>query len=368
RLAESVVMTDIEIIQLPIPAALDGSAEARDFESTVDVRNAVGVASFGTDEMAFTAAELLPRWSNMEHEPKILYVARIDGRIVARGVYEYRTGGEALDTTWHEVLVHPEFTGRGVGRVLADAMEERAVAEGKARILVWANSPAGPGERLESPTGFGSLPAGNREVRFLLARGFTLEQVERASRLPLPVPADELATRRHAAETAAGADYRELHWVGRTPERWREDIAHLLTRMSTDAPSAGLDEPEDPWTVERLLAYEDKAASSPRHELIAVVEHVPTGTLAGLTVLSVPPELERPVSQEDTIVLKEHRGHRLGMLLKVANILNLEEAYPGHPAITTFNAEENRPMLDVNESVGFTPMAYIGAWKKVLRD
>ena len=84
------------------------------------------------------------------------------------------------------------------------------------------------------------------------------------------------------------------------------------------------------------------------------------------TELGVPAEPDRPVSQNDTIVLKGHRGHRLGMLLKAANIRNLQSTAPGHPSIITFNAEENRHMLDVNEAVGFEPMGYEGAWKKVL--
>jgi GNAT superfamily N-acetyltransferase len=98
----------------------------------------------------------------------------------------------------------------------------------------------------------------------------------------------------------------------------------------------------------------------------AAIEHVPTGRLAGYTELSVPPELARAVSQEDTIVLREHRGHRLGMLLKVANLVFLSHTYPGHPSVTTFNAEENLHMLSVNEAVGFVPVAYEGGWKKVL--
>jgi GNAT superfamily N-acetyltransferase len=93
---------------------------------------------------------------------------------------------------------------------------------------------------------------------------------------------------------------------------------------------------------------------------------VPTGTLVGFTQLGVPADVARPVTQEDTLVLRDHRGHRLGMLLKVANLQHLERVAPGHPGVLTWNAEENRAMLDVNEAVGFVPIGYEGAWRKDL--
>ena len=79
-----------------------------------------------------------------------------------------------------------------------------------------------------------------------------------------------------------------------------------------------------------------------------------------------PAERERTVDQDDTIVLVEYRGHRLGMLLKAANLAQLERLRPGHPSIVTYNAEENRHMLAVNEALGFEPFVYEGAWRKDL--
>jgi GNAT superfamily N-acetyltransferase len=356
-------MDEFTIDELTVPASLD-DPEADDFRATVDVRNACERDGYGNDDFAFSAEELLPLW-NLEHEPKRLLAARVRGQIVARGIYETQPTEDA-EAAWLQVQVHPDFRGLGIGTALSDRLEDIAAEAGKLRAIVYAASKDAPGERLEPPTGFGSVPIGNPEVRFLLGRGYTLEQVERGSRLALPIDERELEERVAAASAASGPDYRLHTWTDRTPERWREDMAMLYTRMSTDAPSAGLEEPQDIWTVERLLDTEEKESSSPRSDLVAVVEHVPSGRLVGYTELSVPAEHDRPVSQEDTLVVKEHRGKRLGMLLKVGNLLHLQRKRPGHPAVLTFNAEENRHMLSVNEAIGFVPFAYEGGWKKVL--
>jgi GNAT superfamily N-acetyltransferase len=355
-------MASFTIEEVSVPERLD-APNASDFRATVDVRNVSQRECYGTDEFEYTAEELLPGWLN-PHEPKRLLAARLDGRIVARGVYEIQP--TETDSAWLLVQVHPDSRGRGIGSALADRLEQFAEDSGKRKVIVYTPSKNSPGERLEPPTGFGSVPHGNPEVRFLLGRGYTLEQVERGSRLPLPADHTVLREQLNAAGAKAGPDYRLHTWSDRTPAQWRSDIALLMTRMSTDAPTAGLEEPEDPWTVERLLAAEEKDAASPRTELVAAVEHVPSGRLAGFTQLSAPAELHRPVAQEDTLVLREHRGKRLGMLLKAANLLHLQQERPGHPSVITFNAEENRHMLSVNETLGFLPLTHEGAWKKVL--
>ena len=357
-------MSDFTIEELVIPATLDGSGAARDFEQTVDARNAAEAVSYGTG-MGFTAAELLPGWQSSAHEVRHLFGARVDGRIVARGTYESRTEGDAVSTAWLGVMVHPEFTRRGIGRALADRVEGLAIEERKEKIHVYAGTSPADGPRLSPPSGYGSLPAHGREVRFLLARNYVLGQIERGSRVDLPVAPALLAERRAVAEQKAHG-YRVHLWAGSAPTELLEDLALLATRMSTDVPTGGVEEDEDLWTVDRWLETEQKHAASPRAMIYAAAEHVESRRLAGYTELSVPAEVDRKVDQGDTIVLREHRGHRLGMLLKVANIQHLEERFPGHPSIVTFNAEENRYMLDVNEAVGFVPFTYEGAWQKKL--
>ncbi len=352
-------MAGFTIEPLAIPDSLDGPGGA-DFTAAVDARNAAEVAGYGTPEVAYPAAELLPFWHD-SHEPKASWVARVDGRIMARATHEWQLDDETVG--WMDLKVHPDAEGLGIGRALAEVIEEHARSLGRKRLITYAVSPDGPGERLVPPTGAGSVPLANREVRFLLARGWRLEQIARASRFPLPIDAADVAARRAEAERHAGGAYRIHTWTGPTPERWIADQAVLFTRMSTEEPTAGLESPEDPWDEDRVREYDALQAGGPRDLLTAAAEDVASGTLAAFTQLGVPADVERPVTQEDTLVLREHRGHRLGMLLKVANLQYLEQTAPGHPCVLTWNAEENRAMLDVNEAVGFVPIAYEGAWR-----
>ena len=354
---------DIPIDELTIPSAL-GAPGWADFVAATAVHNAAETEAYGTTELTFSPEEVLPAWLNQEHEPMRLFAARVDGAVVGRAVYETLLD-PAVPFAWLTVQVLPHYRRRGIGTALADRVESIALDEARTQLVTYAVSREGPGGRLPSPTGFGSVPLANPEVRFLLGRGYALEQVERGSRLALPVDVSHLARLLVDCAAHAGSDYRLVFWSGPTPPRWLRDMALLHTRMSTDAPTAGLEEPEDVWSIERLEAAEHLTATGPRTMITAAVLHEPTGRLAGFTQLSVPAETDRPVAQEDTLVLREHRGHRLGMLLKIANVQQLARLHPGHPSVITFNAEENRHMLDVNEAIGFTPMGYEGAWKRV---
>ena len=355
-------MTAFTIEELVVPRSL-ADADAADFIAGVEVRNASEVLGYGTPEVSYPPDELLPVWLD-PHEPKKLWGVRVDGRIVARAIHEWQLDDSSVG--WIDLQVHPEFRGRGIGRALADTVEDHARSLGRQKLITYAVSPDAPGERLVPPTGAGSVPAGNREVRFLIARGWRLEQIARASRFALPFDSVDVAARRADAESHAGAAYRIHTWTGPTPDRWLTDQAMLLTRMSTEEPTAGLENPEDVWDEERVRTHDALHAAGPRDLLTAAAEHVASGRLVAFTQLAVPAAVERPVTQEDTLVLREHRGHRLGMLLKVANLQYLEQVAPGHPSVLTWNAEENRAMIDVNEAVGFVPIGYEGAWRKDL--
>ena len=161
----------------------------------------------------------------------------------------------------------------------------------------------------------------------------------------------------------AGDGYRLVTWTGATPDRWVADLAALRTRMSTDAPMAGMVMTEDVWDADRVREHDERITSSGRDLVTAAVEHVASGTLAGFSEIVVAGG--DPVAvQEDTLVLRDHRGRRLGMLLKAATAELLATSVLGVKVIVTWNAEENRPMLDVNEAMGFRSIGSEGGWQK----
>ncbi len=353
-------MNYFEVTEALIPATLDGAGGA-EFREMVAVRNEIEAEVMGTEDVSPTAEDLLPNWQN-PYEPQSLFLARVDGRIVGRGVL-----GTSLDSAtvaYVSVEVLSEYRRRGIGAALFDALEAKATSEGRSVLQGDATSVASSGEMLAAPTGFGAVPADSPATRFALARGFTLEQVYRASRLVLPV---DVSTQLEAAITRSGPDFAIVTWDGATHDRWLSDVARLHARMSTDAPSAGLAIDEESWDADRVRKLDELRARSGSLTLIAAAQHLPTGRLVAFTELSVPAPLTLAVHQQDTLVLREHRGHGLGMLVKLANLEALAYGSPGHPSVITFNAEENRHMLAVNEAIGFVAFAYEGAWQRGVR-
>jgi GNAT superfamily N-acetyltransferase len=387
--------TGFEIDELQIPESLDGPG-GRDFSAAVHVHNVVEAAIYGTDLLAVHADELLPQYRFQRYDRRRIFLARMGALVVGRAVIEWSTDDDD-PASWALIEVLPEYRRRGIGTALADVLERihresrrpvlqgfvpHACASGGVAVrgagvgaggAEGADAEAGAeGSGADSdadgvivpPTGYGSVAADDPGAQFLLARGMTLEQVSRGSILRLPVDPDVLAAHRERAAAVAGPDYRVVLWSGETPPEWRADLATLYTRMSTAEPLAGLAVIEARYDEQRVIEEEEVLQGGGRTLLTAAAEHVPSGRLVAFTRLSLPADRSRPTEQEETLVLDDHRGRRLGMLLKAANLQYLAEVAPEAPLVSTFNAEENRHMLRVNEALGFEAIGYEGSWKK----
>lgn len=352
----------LELRPLHIPSSLD-APDAADFREMVRLRNLIYAEISGHEDSSMPADELLPLYQQKPEMKRFSWIVVFHGDVVGRVGLDLPQEDGARTGFWLIELRRSAW-GHGIGRAAFAEIERIARAEGRTVLQAWAEHPAADGPRLAAPTGFGSIPE-DHAARFLTASGCTLEQIVRVSRLELDGSRPHLEALLAEAETAA-AGYRVVQWTLPTPDEFVESFAWMKSRMVTDAPSADLEFDEEVWDAARVRRYEAGYTDAGRHMLVTAAQHVDSGELAAFNELVIGKDRTAATSQEDTLVVAAHRGHRLGMLVKCAGLLAWHDVAPQSPRVMTYNAEENRPMLSINERIGFAPLSYEGVWKKVL--
>jgi len=239
-----------------------------------------------------------------------------------------------------DLAVHPDHRRRGIGSALLAEALDLAAAHGRTDVIADVDEP-GP----DSPG-----------RAFALRHGWTCDLLETRRDLVLPVDEDRLA----ALDADAGAGYDVVTWRDRTPEDLLEDRALLARRMTTDAPQGDLPVEEEDWDGARMR--EQEAVSLARGRAVLSAGAVRDGRLVAYTDLQIPLAQPERAQQAGTLVLREHRGHRLGARMKVAVLRRLAADFPAVRRISTYNSEANRPMVAVNEALGFRPAGQISAW------
>ena len=240
------------------------------------------------------------------------------------------------------VMVAPGRRRQGYGAALLRHAAARASALD--RTLLSGRTRCGsPGSAFASAMG---ASAGILNVRRVLELG--------------PVPAGTLAALRGAAEAAAGG-YSLLRWTGRTPEEHLDQVGRVSAAMA-DAPRNPGEEEYRP-DLQRIRDSERRAAEIGIHRYAVAARYDLTGELAGLTEIGV--EAEDPTwgYQFITAVTREHRGHRLGLLVKVAMLDLLAETEPSLRRILTENADSNQHMIGINAALGFAVLDKWQSWE-----
>ncbi|MBB2923316.1 GNAT family N-acetyltransferase [Cellulomonas cellasea] len=368
-------MSDWSIREVPVPASLD-APEAWLLHGSIEADHESVRAAWGNLDHAQSPHEILTALRHQQYVRRVRLVA-VTGddtdpgdpaRVLGTAILLLPLA-DNLHLGIFFVSVRPGSRGRGIGSALYDAVVEVATAAGRTTLQTSTDQRSDPDEgpgTLAPSTGTGRVRANDAGVRFAVAHGFALEQVARYSVLDVPVDPALLAEHRAAAQAVAGDEYRIVTWGNHCPDEWVDEFAVLNTRMSTDAPAGGLDVQEDAWDAERIRVYEQDFAERGMEFRVTAAEHVPTHTLAAYTSFGSPAWNREYVHQEDTLVLKEHRGRRLGMLVKTANLERLDVEQPEARRIGTWNAEENSFMLSINVTLGFRPAGGSGEWQTKL--
>ncbi|MDQ0645359.1 GNAT family N-acetyltransferase [Microbacterium murale] len=357
-------MSEIIINDLVVPERLD-SAEAAEFHAMVAIGNRQAELDAGIDDLAETAEELLPSWRDQTDRSQRGFIARRDGVIVG-AAYLSTANDERATSGDMGVMVTPPHWGTGVEQALLDRVERTARELGRTSVQSWTLHPAASSERMLTPTTAWGRVATTGLSELLLTNGYVLEQVERNSVLPLDGPLTLAEESLSASVAFAGDDYRIVSWTLPTPAHLREGYADVISRMATDVPSGDLEIDEEVWDAARVVRHDQNIIAGGQLLSVAAVEHVPTGKLVAFNELVIGADHSGVTHQFGTLVVEEHRGKRLGTIVKCANLLRWREIAPDSPKISTFNAEENRAMLDINEAIGFVPASYAGGWQKKL--
>jgi GNAT superfamily N-acetyltransferase len=252
------------------------------------------------------------------------------------------------------VMVHPERRRRGGGTALVGRAAELAHAD-RRRVL---NS------IVDVPLGTATT---HPSVGFAHAMGFqpTLGGNKRVLRVPLrPELQAEL---RAVVAGAPGADrYRVFTFRTPWPVEYAEDHCELARRMSTDEPAGDGDHEEEVWDEQRIRESDALLAEQRSTKLAAVAQDVESGRLVAFTELLLSPDRLGEAWQMATLVHPAHRGHRLGLAVKLTNLEFMEVSEPSIHQVVTGNAGVNAPMIAINEMLGFQVVSEGSFWQKSL--
>jgi RimJ/RimL family protein N-acetyltransferase len=152
----------------------------------------------------------------------------------------------------------------------------------------------------------------------------------------------------------------------RIPGEVPDDMVDAVLRMTAainDAPTGELEIEDEVFTVERLRSFEKAERDRDRRSYRLAARHLETGELAGHTMVGVDADQPGYGFQYDTSVLRAHRGHRLGLLLKIAMMRWLGEVEPQLRCVFTGNAATNSYMIRVNELIGYQVVIKYAEWQ-----
>ncbi len=308
---------DVEIRELDVtdPAARRAWFEVMDRSARADRPHAL-LEGFTAFEVSATEPG--------EHARRVRLEARDGDALI--GVAELELPlTENLDVGWGEVNVLPEHRRRGTGRLLWGALAAAARAAGRSRI---------GGEVSVAPVD------GGPGLEFAAAMGAVEKHREDHLLLDLPV-----------ATVPVDPAYDVVVWRGRCPDEHRVAYLAMRNQMNADVPTGELDLEPALLDDARLASSEERLVKA-YDVRVAAARRRSDGLFGGYSLMFVPHGADH-AWQDDTLVMPDHRGHKLGLALKLATLEIVGREHPDRSSIHTWTDPENHAMYVTNQRFGY---------------
>ncbi|MFG3341545.1 GNAT family N-acetyltransferase [Glycomyces sp. NPDC048151] len=276
-------------------------------------------------------------------EDEAHFAAVEDGKVV--GILGIGLPNRAnLHFGWAWINVHPDHRRRGIGSALADHFIAYARERGRTELTLDTHmSWEGGHERSKAGQLFAEKHGFKLALTWINRRCY-VDALDEATEQSLL----------EKAQAAAGDDYEIISWIGRTPEELVETMARIDSTILAEVPLGDLELEPETIDVELKNARADRNEAMGMNIVQTVARDRASGEVVANTAVFIHDDGEFPHAYQGiTIVDKDHRGHRLGLLLKIVNLRLVRENFPHIRAIWTDNADVNAPMIDINVTLGY---------------
>jgi GNAT superfamily N-acetyltransferase len=246
-----------------------------------------------------------------------------------------------LDKAYVHYGVAPAERGRGIGTAVDEAARQVARSAGRSTMIATTYVPFD--RREDHP---------NR--RWAEGRGYRVANIEIVRVLDLPVdPAQLDVWSAHAAERHA--DYQIETYVDVIPDPLLPSFLTMYGLLALEAPTGDIDFEAEVMTEEAFRERQRVSAELGRRVYFTLAVD-PGGEVVAYTTIGVPAGDQPNAYQWGTLVHPQHRGHRLGLAVKAANLRTVQTAHPDRRRVWTTNSEVNAAMVGINETMGFRPV------------
>ena len=257
-----------------------------------------------------------------------------------------------LDNAFVEISVPPLRRRRGIGRALYEHAVAHARDRGRRRVMAFTP--------MDLPGGVSRDPAGSA---FAAAMGLTnaLDDVRR--RLDISAAGWPALDALLAGAWPRADGYSLVQWTHRLPDEYLGDLALLDSQFIELTPMGDL-----AWEPQKVDAGRIRGNEATRELLGSLpfstaARHDATGRVVAWTTLSQECCHPDHAWQAITLVHPAHRGHRLGLIIKIENLRYAVRHLPALRYIDTWNAAVNEHMIAINDQVGFRPVESWRNWQ-----